>query len=104
MDGLAMDGTDVVAMGRLRRLAGDGAAPVHSRQLVLGAIEAVDLLQAFPHRIVLAVPGELMSVDQWPWRRAGDDEPRQKTIARAEPQVACRFPAAAAHVVERALG
>src|SRR5207245_2652599 len=74
------------------------------RELVGCFIEAPDFLEACPDRIALLVPGELVAIDEAARRERADDDPGQEAVARGEAQVARRFPAAAAHVVEGELG
>lgn len=64
----------------------------------------MDFLQALPDRVMVAIPVELVVVDQPARRHAGQDHPGQEAIAAGEAEVAGRFPAAAAGVFEGLLG
>src|SRR5208337_1529725 len=96
VDPLAMLGTDIVAVSAFRRFAGDLAPAVDGREVIRGFTPTEDLLEPGPDRIVLAVPGELMGIDQPPGCGTADDDPRKEAVSGGEPEVASRFPAAAA--------
>jgi tetratricopeptide (TPR) repeat protein len=69
-----------------------------------GAVIAIDLLKAGVNRIALFVPGKLVCVNQAAGGGRADDHPGQEAVTGRQAQVAGRFPAAAAHVVERQVG
>ena len=104
VDALALNQADVVAVARLRWPARYVSSAMHGCQMIACIIPAVNPLESRPHGIALAVPGELVSIDEGARRDRADDQPRQKAVAGRQTQIARRFPAAAAGIVKSSLG
>ena len=92
VDALAVGDADVVAMRGFRRTPAQASVAVGEGQIFGRAVPGEDLLQTPPHGVALAVPTELVPVDEPARREAGDDDPRQKTVAAAAHEIARGFP------------
>src|SRR6266508_4935811 len=69
-------------------------------QIAGRAIILIDFLQPPPDRIVFFVPTEFVRINKAARCGSADNDPGQKAVAPAQPQVARRLPRAVAHVVE----
>src|SRR5216117_1877018 len=73
---------------------------MRERQRLGRAIEFIDFLQLPPDRIVFFVPTEFVRINKAAGRGSADNEPGQKAVAPAQPQVARGLPRAVAQVIE----